>query len=112
MLTPAKVTTVGTNNIAVRSFFRMPFTPCIPRDSFDTSNGTACHFHCKGRGVGVVHDVSLLIVSRVDVIHTSLLSSISTILEQFHSQGGPFNNIRLLVVNSLRRLSPMIGSSR
>lgn len=115
MLTPAKVTTVGTRKIALRSFFGLPFHPVLPSSpSLDLGGKQVFRFFgCEGRRQGLVSRIRLVVVSRVSVMQTSVVSYISQVLHIF-SNGVhlPFKNGRLLFINSIFRLRPIIPTSR
>lgn len=115
MLTPAKVTTVGTKKDAVRDFFGLPFCPLLPSSpGLDLRhNHVRRFFGCAGPRHGLLRRVRLIVVSRVSVMQTSVVSTVSHVL-QMCSRGlhRPFNKGRLLLMNSIFRLRPIIGGSR
>lgn len=115
MLTPANVTTVGTNKDALRDFFGLPFCPLLPSSpGFDLgSKGLRDFLGCASTRQGLVGRMRLIVVSRVSVIQTSVVSFVSGVL-QMCSRGvhRPFKNGRVLLMKSIFRLRPIVGGSR
>lgn len=115
ILTPANVTTVGTKNDALRDFFGLPFCPLLPSSpGFDLRQKHVRRFFgCAGPRHGLLRRLRLIVVSRVSVMHTSVVSTMSHVLHICsHGLHRPFNNGRVLLINSIFRLRPIIGKSR
>lgn len=115
ILTPAKVTTVGTNNDALRDFFGLPFRPLLPSSpGLDLRQKHVRRFFgCAGPRHGLLRRMRLIVVSRVSVMHTSVVSTMSHVLHMCdHGLHSPFKKGRILLMNSMFRLRPMVGKSR
>lgn len=115
ILTPANVTTVGTNKDAVRDFFGLPFCPVLPSSpGLDLRQKHVRRFFgCAGPRQGLLRRVRLIVVSRVSVIETSVVSTMSHVLQMCsHGLQRPFKKGRVLLMKSMFRLRPIIGGSR
>ncbi len=117
IVAPTGVAAINAGGVTIHSFFQLPFSPFVPKNSASAVSGENLssekeNAYSKNKlnknKVKIIKSLDLLVIDEISMVRADLLDAIDDVLRTYRRSNKPFGGVQLLMIGDLYQLAPVI----